>query len=175
MRSLLSCCCAIILFFVALPSRAYVPTGELVILVHFESFRLELTSDTGALIATYAVALPKPHEAPPIPAQGVVSGIEEPPWWHPTARTKRFFLEKKGIALPDHIPPGDPRNAMGVAKILVAYSTPGVKPTARIHGTNEPSSIGKRASGGCIRMRNDDILDLVAHIRGYSVRVIFVP
>nr|WP_312869970.1 L,D-transpeptidase [Jiella pacifica] len=30
----------------------------------------------------------------------------------------------------------------------------------RIHGTNEPSSIGKAVSNGCIRMLNDHVIDL---------------
>ena len=30
----------------------------------------------------------------------------------------------------------------------------------RIHGTNEPSSIGKKASSGCIRMFNEDVIDI---------------
>ncbi|MBX9873281.1 MAG: L,D-transpeptidase, partial [Beijerinckiaceae bacterium] len=30
----------------------------------------------------------------------------------------------------------------------------------RIHGTNEPETIGRSASSGCIRMRNIDVIDL---------------
>lgn len=33
-----------------------------------------------------------------------------------------------------------------------------------IHGTNNPSSIGKEISNGCIRMQNRDILDLVKYV-----------
>ncbi|KRF11148.1 L,D-transpeptidase [Paenibacillus sp. Soil787] len=36
------------------------------------------------------------------------------------------------------------------------------KPHYGIHGTNDPSSIGKRTSHGCIRMHNDDVLELAA-------------
>src|SRR5262245_2523453 len=34
----------------------------------------------------------------------------------------------------------------------------------RIHGTNQPSSIGKRVSSGCIRMLNEDVIDLYARV-----------
>lgn len=34
------------------------------------------------------------------------------------------------------------------------------KPHYGIHGTNDPSSIGKEVSHGCIRMHNDDVLEL---------------
>ncbi|MEI7024487.1 L,D-transpeptidase [Paenibacillus sp. y28] len=36
------------------------------------------------------------------------------------------------------------------------------KPHYGIHGTNDPSSIGKRSSHGCIRMYNEDVLQLAA-------------
>ena len=43
----------------------------------------------------------------------------------------------------------------------------------RIHGTNEPWSIGQALSSGCIRMMNDDVTDLYSRVRvGTSVRVI---
>ncbi|NEW05032.1 L,D-transpeptidase [Paenibacillus sp. SYP-B3998] len=36
------------------------------------------------------------------------------------------------------------------------------KPHYGIHGTNNPSSVGRRTSHGCIRMYNDDVLELAA-------------
>ncbi|CAM3416533.1 L,D-transpeptidase [Marinicrinis lubricantis] len=38
------------------------------------------------------------------------------------------------------------------------------KPHYGIHGTNDPSSIGKRVSKGCIRMHNKDVLELSAKV-----------
>ncbi len=35
----------------------------------------------------------------------------------------------------------------------------------RIHGTNEPDSIGKAVSSGCIRMMNADVIDLYGRVR----------
>ena len=35
----------------------------------------------------------------------------------------------------------------------------------RIHGTNEPDSIGKAVSSGCIRMMNADAIDLYERVR----------
>jgi lipoprotein-anchoring transpeptidase ErfK/SrfK len=34
----------------------------------------------------------------------------------------------------------------------------------RIHGSNEPNTIGTAASSGCIRMTNDDVVDLYARV-----------
>ena len=43
----------------------------------------------------------------------------------------------------------------------------------RIHGTNEPNTIGQAVSSGCIRMTNDDVTDLYERVRvGAKVLVI---
>jgi lipoprotein-anchoring transpeptidase ErfK/SrfK len=43
----------------------------------------------------------------------------------------------------------------------------------RIHGTNEPQSIGKAVSSGCIRMLNQDVMDLYSRVpRGSKVVVL---
>ena len=54
--------------------------------------------------------------------------------------------------------PGGPDNPLG-ARALYLYA--GGKDTLyRIHGTNEPQSIGKSVSSGCIRMLNEDVAEL---------------
>jgi lipoprotein-anchoring transpeptidase ErfK/SrfK len=35
----------------------------------------------------------------------------------------------------------------------------------RIHGTNEPDTIGKNVSSGCIRMLNEDVVDLYGRVK----------
>jgi lipoprotein-anchoring transpeptidase ErfK/SrfK len=58
--------------------------------------------------------------------------------------------------------PGGPDNPLG-ARALYLYS--GGKDTLyRIHGTNEPNSIGKSVSSGCVRMLNEDVADLFAQV-----------
>jgi lipoprotein-anchoring transpeptidase ErfK/SrfK len=54
--------------------------------------------------------------------------------------------------------PGGPDNPLG-ARALYLFSG-GQDTLYRIHGTNDPSSIGKAMSSGCIRMLNEDIADL---------------
>src|SRR5215813_3393468 len=44
----------------------------------------------------------------------------------------------------------------------------------RIHGTNQPSSIGKRVSSGCIRMLNEDVVDLYARVN-VGTKVVVLP
>ena len=52
------------------------------------------------------------------------------------------------------IPSGSPRNPMGAAALGLDRGN------YAIHGTNDPSSIGGYVSHGCIRMYNEDIMDL---------------
>jgi lipoprotein-anchoring transpeptidase ErfK/SrfK len=54
--------------------------------------------------------------------------------------------------------PGGPENPLG-ARALYLYAN-GIDTLYRIHGTNDPSSIGKAMSSGCIRMLNEDIAEL---------------
>jgi lipoprotein-anchoring transpeptidase ErfK/SrfK len=57
------------------------------------------------------------------------------------------------------IPGGSPRNPMGAAVLGLDRGN------YAIHGTNNPSSIGKFVSHGCIRMHNRDIRDLYRRAR----------
>lgn len=86
---------------------------------------------------------------------GYITKIEFKPAWRPTAYSRSYFKKTKGIDLPKYIPPGDPLNYMGAFKIHLSHKT---KKGAiyRIHGNNDPAKIGKRATGGCIRMYNDE-------------------
>ncbi len=74
------------------------------------------------------------------------------PAWSPTTT-----MVKLNRNLPRHREPGLD-NPLG-ARALYLYQ--GNRDTLfRIHGTNEPWSIGEQVSSGCIRMLNEDILDL---------------
>jgi hypothetical protein len=54
--------------------------------------------------------------------------------------------------------PGGPENPIGARAL---YLWQGNKDTLyRIHGTNEPWTIGQNVSSGCIRLTNDDVVDL---------------
>ncbi|HZP21768.1 MAG TPA: L,D-transpeptidase [Bauldia sp.] len=68
--------------------------------------------------------------------------------------------------------PGGIDNPLG-ARALYLYQ--GDKDTLyRIHGTNEPASIGKAVSSGCIRMLNQDVIDLYARVPE-GTKVIVLP
>ena len=66
---------------------------------------------------------------------------------------------------------GGPENPLG-ARALYLHKD-GRDTLYRIHGTNEPESIGQASSSGCIRMRNVDVIDLFNRIKvGAKVVVI---
>jgi lipoprotein-anchoring transpeptidase ErfK/SrfK len=74
------------------------------------------------------------------------------PEWVPTADILKRMPE-----LPKHVGPG-PHNPMGARAL---YLFQGNKDTLfRIHGTNQPEYIGQAISSGCIRMLNEDVIDL---------------
>jgi lipoprotein-anchoring transpeptidase ErfK/SrfK len=55
--------------------------------------------------------------------------------------------------LPRHMK-GGPDNPLGARAMYLGSSL------YRIHGSNEPDTIGQAVSSGCIRMTNDDVMDL---------------
>ena len=82
---------------------------------------------------------------------------EEWPGWTPTADEKRRLG-----ALPNYVE-GGARNPMG-ARGLYLYA--GGKDTLyRIHGTNQPEYIGRAISSGCIRLTNEDVIDLYNRVK----------
>ncbi len=63
---------------------------------------------------------------------------------------------------------GGPGNPLGARAMYLSGSV------YRIHGTNKPSSIGKHVSSGCIRMLNEDVIDLYGRTH-IGTRVVVLP
>jgi lipoprotein-anchoring transpeptidase ErfK/SrfK len=95
----------------------------------------------------------------------VGSKTEWPPW-HPTPG------EISRLGVPKFVPPG-PDNPMG-SRALYLYS--GGKDTLfRIHGTNQPEYIGASISSGCIRLTNEDAIDLYSRVKVGTIVVVLEP
>ncbi|WP_232628449.1 L,D-transpeptidase [Methylobacterium sp. Leaf118] len=77
-----------------------------------------------------------------------VSAKREWPGWTPPAE----MLQRRPD-LPRHME-GGPGNPLGARALYLGTSL------YRIHGTNEPHTIGQNVSSGCIRMMNEDVIDL---------------
>jgi lipoprotein-anchoring transpeptidase ErfK/SrfK len=95
--------------------------------------------------------------------RGHVTKIEYNPEWHPTAYSRWYFRVNKRIYLPETVKPGDPLNYMGAFKIYLSHRTY-KGDIYRIHGNNDPSQVGQRVTGGCIRLFNDEGMQLAGTI-----------
>ena len=84
------------------------------------------------------------------------------PDWHPPAEM---------IARQPYLPrfvAGGPGNPLGAAAMYLGSSA------YRIHGTNDPSTIGKFVSSGCIRLTNEDVQDLASRV-SIGTKVVVLP
>jgi lipoprotein-anchoring transpeptidase ErfK/SrfK len=82
-----------------------------------------------------------------------ISRIADWPDWHPPAE-----MRKRDPSLPEMMT-GGIRNPLG-AKALYLGST-----LYRIHGTNDPRTVGHASSSGCFRMLNGHVVDLASRVR----------
>lgn len=89
-------------------------------------------------------------------SEKITRKAEWPSWRPPAQMIARE--KKKGRDLPAFME-GGPSNPMG-ARALYLGST-----LYRIHGTNQPWTIGQAVSSGCIRMRNEDVMELYERAR----------
>jgi L,D-transpeptidase catalytic domain len=124
-------------------SAAGVPApeaGKTVIVVSLEDRKLALVED-GVVKKIYPVAVGKPSTPSPVGTFKVERRVVNPVYSH-NGRT---------------VPPG-PHNPVGSRWMGLSIRGYG------IHGTNEPSSIGKAASHGCIRMAKADLEDLYPQV-----------
>ena len=92
--------------------------------------------------------------------KSVTRKAEWPDWTPPAEMLKRRpdlprFME------------GGPENPMGARALYLGSSL------YRIHGTNEPHTIGHNVSSGCIRMLNEDVVDLYNRVR-VGTRVVVI-
>jgi lipoprotein-anchoring transpeptidase ErfK/SrfK len=95
---------------------------------------------------------------------GVQSITRKAEWpdWHPPAEM---------IARQPYLPrfvAGGPGNPLGARAMYLGSSQ------YRIHGTNDPTTIGKFVSSGCIRLTNEDVTDLFSRV-SVGARVVVLP
>jgi lipoprotein-anchoring transpeptidase ErfK/SrfK len=91
-----------------------------------------------------------------------ISNKAEWPDWHPPAQM---------IARQPYLPrfmAGGPGNPLGARAMYLGSSE------YRIHGTNDPTTIGKFVSSGCIRLTNEDVTDLFSRA-SIGTRVVVMP
>jgi lipoprotein-anchoring transpeptidase ErfK/SrfK len=91
-----------------------------------------------------------------------VSRMKEwPDWFPPTEMIERQPYLPRMMA-------GGPGNPLGARALYLGHTL------YRIHGTNQPSTIGSFVSSGCIRLLNEDIEDLFSRVQ-VGTRVVVLP
>ena len=128
-------------------NTSYKP-GQLV--VSFGDRRLYHVTRPGEAVS-YPIAIPREQSR----WQGVMSITQKRvnPSWTPTPT-----MRAENPRLPMWVPGGHPMNPLGVRGLYLGSST------YRIHGTDAPWTIGQPVSKGCIRMYNQDVIELYDHV-----------
>jgi lipoprotein-anchoring transpeptidase ErfK/SrfK len=130
------------------------------IIVSFGDRRLYYVTRPGEAIS-YPIAVPRDQSR----WQGVTSVTQkrENPSWTPTPT-----MIAENPRLPRWVPGGHPMNPLGVRALYLGSSM------YRIHGTDAPWTIGTAVSKGCIRLYNQDVLDLYPRVNvGTKVTVTY--
>ena len=91
----------------------------------------------------------------------VARKAEWPDWYPPAAMLARQPYLPRMTA-------GGPGNPLGARAMYIGGTE------YRIHGTNDPTTIGKRVSSGCIRLTNEDVKDLYERVK-IGAKVIVLP
>lgn len=123
----------------------------------------ETSEGKKTIIEHYSVGTPKKGLKKFPKGKGYATKVIYKPYWYPTHSMVAYMnknLRKQGkkavYRKGEAIAWNDPRNKIGTFKIILSHTVPGKSAIYRIHGTDEPEKIGKRVSGGCIRMRNEE-------------------
>jgi lipoprotein-anchoring transpeptidase ErfK/SrfK len=93
--------------------------------------------------------------------QTISRKAEWPDWYPPSEMIARQPYLPRFVA-------GGPGNPLGARAMYLGSSE------YRIHGTNDPTTIGKHVSSGCIRLTNDDVIDLYSRVQ-VGAKVVVLP
>jgi lipoprotein-anchoring transpeptidase ErfK/SrfK len=93
--------------------------------------------------------------------QTIVRKAEWPDWIPPAEMVARQPYLPRWVG-------GGPGNPLGARALYLGNTD------YRIHGTNDPTTIGKHVSSGCIRLQNSDVIDLFDRV-GLGTKVVVLP
>jgi hypothetical protein len=129
--------------------KVRLPKGTWSILVDKSMFRMWILYE-GCPFKTYQITIGAPHKETPV-AKFVMGGKNPNPAWWPPPDVK--------ISGKAPVPYGDPQNPLGKWWISLEHD---IHHGIGIHGTNDPGSIGSKASNGCVRMLNEEVVEVAA-------------
>lgn len=137
---------------IVIPTAYILPEFRQGIVINLAELRLYYFDNANNRVYTYPVGLGRKEWRTPT-AEAKVSNKVTNPVWHVPESIRDFVFEQTGKVLPDAMPPG-PENPLGKYALYLTLSG------YLIHGTNQPWSVGKLISSGCIRLHNADMAEL---------------
>jgi L,D-transpeptidase ErfK/SrfK len=153
---------------IVIPTAYILPPFRDGIVINLAELRLYYFTKDKKYVYTYPVGLGRREWRTPIVDSTITSKKRNPTWFVPDS-IRDFVFEQTGKELPEFIGPG-PDNPLGNYAVYMA------KQGYLIHGTNQPWSVGKLVSSGCIRLQAADIEELFnSVIIGQKVRIIHYP
>ncbi len=154
---------------VVVPTEFLLPnTPHVGIVVNLAELRVYYYRTNKDKVVTYPVGIGREGWDTPLGKTTIVAKVKNPTWVVPA--DIKADRAKDGVILPNSIGPG-PDNPLGAYAFYLGF--PGAY---RMHGTNDPSGIGRRSSAGCIRMWPEDVEELFSHVKkGTPILVIDDP
>lgn len=125
---------------VAATTEVFAESGTRRLVVSLTDRKIALFEDD-RVVKVYPIAVGKHSTPSPNGSFHIVSRVVKPTYYQP-----------------GKVVPAGPANPLGTRWMGLGFKGYG------IHGTNRPKSIGKAASHGCIRMRNEDVEDLFERV-----------
>ena len=129
--------------------KVRLPKGTWSILVDKSMFKMWVMYE-GCPFKGYTITIGAPAKETPV-AKFVMGGKNPNPAWWPPPDVK---IQGKAP-----VPYGDPQNPLGKWWISLEHD---IHHGIGIHGTNDPGSIGSKASNGCVRMLNEEVVEVAA-------------
>ena len=137
-----------------------------VVVLNIPQARIFLFQD-GALWHSWPVG-PGARKSPTPTGQWRIGEMRRNPTWYVPVSVQQE-MAARGLPVKTTVPPG-PNNPLGPLFVRLGQTTIG------IHGTNRPDSISDWQSLGCVRMQDDDVLELGAQLKvGDLVKVVYEP
>ncbi len=149
---------------VVIPSRYILPQPRSGVVINLAELRLFYYPPHQHVVVTYPVGIGREGWSTPEGPTTVIQKVANPTWYVPA--DIKADRAKSGITLPNIVPPG-PDDPLGAYALYLGF------PGYRIHGTNDPTGVGRRSSSGCIRMWPEDVENLFENVpKGEKVTVV---
>lgn len=137
---------------VVIPTHFVLPDGPRTgIVINLAELRLYYYPPHGRTVVTEPIGIGRKGWQTPTGVTKITGKRVDPIWYAP--KSVQIDMAKRGEPIPSFYPPG-PHNPLGRYAMNLGF------PGYLIHGTHQPSGVGRRVSAGCIRMYPEDIEQL---------------